>query len=62
MINNYVLRARDYLQKNEKDVLFFIVLFLIASSGFAMGYLSANEFNRAVIVIEQCSARDLVGN
>jgi hypothetical protein len=40
----------------EKEIIFAIVIFLAASTSFALGYLANREFNHAPIIIEKCSA------
>lgn len=39
----------------KKELLLGIVIFLVASISFALGYLANREFNHAAIVIEKCS-------
>lgn len=44
---------RDWLSQNRKEVILFILFFLISSISFALGYLSAREFTPPAIVIEK---------
>ncbi|MDD5430774.1 MAG: hypothetical protein PHP03_00920 [Candidatus Pacebacteria bacterium] len=44
---------RDFLKKRE--VILFLLLFLIASVSFGIGYLAAGEYGKNPIIIEKCS-------
>ena len=37
-----------------KEVLFFVIIFLVGSTSFALGYLANREFNHTPIIIEKC--------
>jgi hypothetical protein len=39
----------------KKEVLFALIIFLVGSTSFALGYLANREFNHAPIIIEKCS-------
>jgi hypothetical protein len=39
----------------KKQILFVLMVFLAASTSFALGYLANREFNHAPIIIEKCS-------
>jgi len=39
----------------EKQVLFAVIIFLVGSTSFALGYLANREFTHAPIIIEKCS-------
>jgi len=39
----------------KKQILFILIIFLVSSTSFALGYLANREFNHAPIVIEKCS-------
>jgi hypothetical protein len=39
----------------KKQLLFVVVVFLVGSTSFALGYLANREFNHAPIVIEKCA-------
>lgn len=51
----YLLRhhIREWIGERKKDILLFLLIFLIASLSFGLGYLINREFNRAPIVIEK---------
>ncbi|MGB7957273.1 MAG: hypothetical protein WCF77_00300 [Minisyncoccia bacterium] len=48
----------DYLKNwaifYKKQLLFALIIFLIASTSFAFGYLANREWSHAPIVIEKC--------
>ncbi len=46
---------KDWIKNHHKDILLFLLLFLISSLSFALGYLVNREFNHAPIVIEKCN-------
>ena len=39
----------------RKEIIFAMIIFLVASLSFGLGYLANREFNHAPIVIEACS-------
>lgn len=39
----------------KKEVVFCMIIFLVASLSFGLGYLANREFNHAPIIIEKCS-------
>jgi len=39
----------------KKDILFLLIIFLVASTSFALGYLANREFTHAPILIEKCA-------
>ena len=46
---------KDWAVFYKKEILFVVIIFLVGSTSFAMGYLANREFNHAPIVIEKCS-------
>jgi hypothetical protein len=52
---NKVDYLKDWYEFYKKQILFVLVVFLVASTSFALGYLANREFNHAPIVIEKCS-------
>lgn len=46
-------KLKDWLQQHRKEVILFILFFLISTTSFVLGYLSAREFSTPPIVIEQ---------
>lgn len=53
----YLLRhhIREWIGERKKDILLFLLIFLITSLSFGLGYLVNRAFNRAPIIIEKCS-------
>jgi hypothetical protein len=39
----------------KKEILFVTIVFLVASTSFALGYLANREFNHTPIMIEKCT-------
>ncbi len=48
-------RLRDWLVFYKKEAIFALIIFLVASISFALGYLANREFNHAPIIIEKNS-------
>jgi len=48
-------RLKNFFQENKKPISLILLLFLIVSLSFGLGYLLARESNRAPIIIEKCS-------
>lgn len=48
----------DWIKNHRKDILLFLLLLLISSLSFALGYLVNREFSHAPIVIEKCADFD----
>ena len=48
-------RAKDWVLFHKKEVVFAVIIFLVASLSFALGYIANREFNRTPIIIEKCS-------
>ena len=46
---------KNWLTFYEKEVLFALIIFLVGSTSFALGYLANREFTHAPIIIEKCS-------
>jgi len=47
---------KNFIQENKRAILIVLLLFLIISLSFGLGYLLARETNRAPIIIEKCSS------
>jgi len=43
----------DWIKNHRKDIIIFLLLFLMCSLSFGLGYLVNREFNHAPIVIEK---------
>ena len=53
----YLIRyhIQEWIKENKKDIFLFILIFLISSLSFGLGYLMNREFNHSSIVIEKCA-------
>jgi len=50
------MQIKDIFEKNKKEIIIAIFIFLIVTTSFALGYLTATQFTRQVpIIIEKCS-------
>ncbi|MBI4094597.1 MAG: hypothetical protein HY435_00170 [Candidatus Liptonbacteria bacterium] len=47
---------KEKLLRYRKEIIFAIIIFLVASTSFALGYLANREFNHAPIIIEKSSS------
>lgn len=45
----------EFIKNHKRDIIIFLLAFLISSLSFGLGYLVNREFNRAPIIIEKCS-------
>lgn len=48
-------KLSEFLNLHRKEVVFGLIIFLVASLSFGLGYLANREFNHAPIIIEKCS-------
>lgn len=48
-------RLVDFIKEYKRVILLFLLLLLIISLSFGLGYLLARETNQAPIIIEKCS-------
>lgn len=48
-------RIREWGASHKKEIIFALIIFLVASLSFGLGYLANREFNHAPIIIEKCS-------
>ena len=46
---------KDWIKEHEKQIKISLLIFLIATLSFGLGYLTNREFNHAPIIIERCS-------
>ena len=44
---------REWLRVRKREVLFFLIIFLVASLSFGLGYLANRELSHAPIIIEK---------
>jgi len=49
-------RLKNFIWEYKRHILLILLLFLIISLSFGLGYLLARETNRAPIIIEKCSS------
>lgn len=45
----------EYLSQLLKKNLLFVIIFLVSSLSFGLGYYVSNQFNHPPIIIEKCS-------
>jgi hypothetical protein len=50
-----VEKIKIYISAHKKEVAFGVILFFVASLGFALGYTASRQFNHAPIIIEKCA-------
>jgi len=48
-------RLRELAVIHKKEIFFALIIFLVATLSFGLGYLANREFNRTPIIIEKCS-------
>jgi hypothetical protein len=46
-------QVKEWFKEHRKDIILFVLIFLISSISFGLGYLVNREFNRAPIIIEK---------
>ena len=54
-LSELLRRGQDWVIFYEKEVIFGVIIFLVASISFGLGYLANREFNHAPIIIEKNS-------
>jgi len=47
--------ARGWYYLHKKETIFFLIIFLVSTLSFGLGYLANREFTHAPIIIEKCS-------
>ena len=52
---NFTSLIKEWVGEHKKDIIIFLLIFLICSLSFGLGYLVNREFNHAPIVIEKCA-------
>jgi hypothetical protein len=50
-----LLRIKEWAINHKRDIILFLLIFLISSLSFGLGYLVNREFTRAPIIIEKCA-------
>lgn len=53
MIKEQLSKLRDWLIFYKKEVVFALIIFLVATISFGLGYLANRELNHAPIIIEK---------
>ncbi len=46
---------KETIMRYRKELIFALIIFLVASISFGLGYLANREFNRTPIIIEKVS-------
>jgi hypothetical protein len=46
-------KIKTFYENYKKEIIFILIIFLVSTISFALGYLSARELNRAPIIIEK---------
>ena len=54
--STYYHRAVNFFRERRREVLVFIVVFLLILLSFGAGFLAARRFQKTPIIIEKCSA------
>ena len=54
-VSELLNKVRDWSVFYKKELLFALIIFLVASLSFGLGYLANREFNHAPIIIEKHS-------
>lgn len=54
-LSELLRRGQDWIIFYEKEVIFGVIVFLVASISFGLGYIANREFNHAPIIIEKNS-------
>lgn len=54
-MNWFYEQTSDGQKRIKRDVIWFVVLFLVSTISFALGYLAGREFNHSPIIIEKSS-------
>lgn len=49
-------KLKEVIYKYRKEIIFFLLMFLVASLSFGLGYLSNQTFNRSPIIIQKYSS------
>jgi Na+/H+ antiporter NhaC len=47
---------KEVIKENQKNIFIALLIFLIATLSFGLGYLTNREFTHSPIVIEKCSS------
>ena len=55
MFEEKISQFKEWFIENQKNIFLTILIILVATLSFGLGYLSNREFTRAPIIIEKCS-------
>ncbi len=55
-MSTYYYRAVNFFRERRREVFVFIAVFLLVLLSFGAGFLAAQRFQKAPIIIEKCSA------
>ncbi|TSC88820.1 MAG: hypothetical protein G01um10143_717 [Parcubacteria group bacterium Gr01-1014_3] len=50
-----IQKIKELIQKYKREIVIFVLFFLISTISFGLGYMVASETNRAPIIIEKNS-------
>lgn len=53
-LSKFINNFKEWTTEHKKDIVIFILIFLISLLSFGLGYLVNREFSRAPIIIEKC--------
>ena len=48
-------QLKRWVEGHKRNIILFLLIFLISTLSFGLGYLVNREFNHAPIIIEKCS-------
>ena len=51
--------AKEWLLRYRKELIIGAAIFVVSTTSYALGYLSARDLSRTPIIIEQCSTNEL---
>jgi hypothetical protein len=52
-MQNLKEKIKDFYLNHKKEIIFILIIFLVSTISFALGYLTAQELNRAPIIIQK---------
>ncbi len=54
-LSEFLNRRRDWILFHKRELVFALIIFLVATISFGLGYLANREFNHVPIVIKKSS-------
>ena len=55
MFQEKILEFKEWFKENQKNIFLTILIVIVATLSFGLGYLANREFTRAPIIIEKCA-------